>query len=101
EQVGGEGMAQPVWVRGQAAEGAGVEPAAACGEEERVLRAPRELRPPLAKVAAEAECRLLAERHRPLLAALPANVEELLIEVHVPELEADRLGAAQAGGVDQ
>ena len=44
---------------------------------------------------------LLAERHDPLLAALAAHVEELLLEVDVAEVEPDGLGAAQAGRVDE
>ena len=54
EQVGGEGVAQAVRVRAHAAERAGVEPAAAGGEEERVLGAARELRAAFAEVAARA-----------------------------------------------
>ena len=44
---------------------------------------------------------LLAERHRPLLAALAANEDELLLEVDVREVQPDRLGAPQPRGVDE
>src|SRR6185503_2225395 len=121
EQVGGEGMPEAVRVGRQAAEGAGVEAAAAGGEEDRVLRAcgaaplwprsadfagaacslERELRASLAEVVREPVRRLLAERHRPFFPTLAANVDELLVEVDVLEIEPDRLGAAQAGGVDE
>ena len=62
----------------------------------------RELGPRVAQVAAEPVRRLLAERHDALLAALAAaDVHELLLEVDVAEVEADRLGAAEPGGVDE
>ena len=61
-----------------------------------------ELGPRLAQVAGEPERRLLAERDDALLAALAAaDVHELLLEVDVAEVEADGLGAAQPGGVDE
>ena len=101
EQVGRERVAKPVRVRRQAAERARVEPAAAGGEEDGVLRSARQLRAAFAQVPGEPEGGLLAERHGPLLAALAAHVDELLVEVDVLEVEADRLGAAQAGRVDE
>ena len=45
--------------------------------------------------------RLLAERHRALLAALAADEHELLLEVDVAQVEPDRLRAPQAGRVDE
>ena len=58
--------------------------------------------PRVAQVAAEPVRRLLAERDDALLAALAAaDVDELLLEVDVAEVEADGLGAAQPGGVDE
>ena len=94
-------MAQAVRVREQPAERARVEPAAADGEEERVVRAARELRPRVAQVARDEVRGLLAERHDALLAALPADAHVLLLEVDVAEVEADRLRAPEAGGVDE
>ena len=101
EQVRGEGVPQPVRVGEEAAQRARVQPPAARGEEERVVRAARQLRPRLAQVAGDDVRRLLAERHDPLLAALAAHADELLLEVDVGEIEPDRLGAAQAGRVDE
>ena len=72
-------------------------------ERKNALFAPaRELGPRFAEVAGEPVLRLLAERHDAVLAALAvADVDELLLEVDVAEVETDRLGAAQAGGVDE
>ncbi len=62
----------------------------------------RQRRTALAEVARHPERRLLAERDDALLAALAvAHVDELLLEVDVGEVEPDRLGAAQPGGVDE
>ena len=101
EQVGGEGVTEPVGVGDEPAERARVETAAARGEEERVLRAAGELRARVAQVAREPERGLLAERDGALLPALAAHVHELLLEVDVGEVEVDRLAAAQAGRVDE
>ena len=102
EQVRGEGVSQPVRVRNEPAQCARVEPPAAGGEEERVLRAARELGPAVAQIAREPVRRLLPERDDAVLRALAApDAHELLLEVDVAEVEADRLGAAQPGGVDE
>ena len=102
EQVRRERVAQPVRVGDEAAQRRGVEPAAARREEERVLGAARELRARLAQVARDEARRLLAERHDAVLRALAVpDVDELLLEVDVAEVEPDRLGAAQAGRVDE
>ena len=56
----------------------------------------------VAQVARDPVRRLLAERHDAVLRALAvADVDELLLEVDVAEVEPDRLGAAQPGGVDE
>ena len=61
-----------------------------------------ELGPGLAEVAGDPVRRLLAERDDPVLRALAvADVDVLLLEVDVAEIEPDRLGAAQAGRVDE
>ena len=101
EQVRGERVAELVRVRREPAQRARVEPAAAGGEEDGVLGALRQLRPAVAEVERRAGSGLLAERDGALLAALAADVEELLLEVDVLEVEADRLGAPQAGRVDE
>ena len=101
EQVRREGVAEAVRMRQDSADRARVEPAAARREEERVLRTACELRPGLAEIAPEHVRGLLAERHDALLAALAAHAHELLVEVHVAEIEADGLGAAQPAGVRQ
>jgi len=85
----------------QAAQRARVEATPADGKEERVLCATRELRATVAEVARHQPCGLLAERDDPLLAALPADVYELLVEIEVREVEVDRLLRAQAGRVDE
>ena len=70
EQVRREGVAEAVRVRQQAAQGARVEAAAACREEERVLGAADELRSRLAQVERDPVRRLFAERDDALLPAL-------------------------------
>src|SRR4051794_6634865 len=86
EQVRGERVTELVRVRGQAAERRGVEPAAARGEEDGVLRTHRELWSPFPEVQREPVRGLLAEGDRALLAALAADVQELLLEVNVLEV---------------
>jgi len=85
----------------EAAQRARVQPPAAGGQEERVVRAPRQLRPRLAQVARDDVRGFLAQRHDPLLAALAAHTHVLLLEVDVGEVEPDRLRAAQARRVDE
>jgi len=102
EEMRGERVPQTVRVRNDPAERAGVEPAAACREEDGVVRAFRQLGPSVAQVPAEPQRSLLAERHDAILSALAAaNMHVLLLEVHVTEIEADRFGAAEAGGVHE
>src|SRR6266542_1843587 len=101
QQMGGEGMAQPVGVRHDPAQRAGIEPAAADGDEERVLGADGELGPPLTQVVRQPVGGLLAERDDALLSALAANVQGLLVEVDVAEVERRRLRAAQSGRIDE
>ena len=101
EEVRGERVPEAMRVGERAAERRRIQPPAAGREEQRVLRAARELRARVAEVAGEPVRRLLAERHRPLLAALAADVHLLLLEVDVGEIQADGLGAAEAGGVDE
>ena len=61
-----------------------------------------ELGPRLAEVAGDPVRGLLAERDDPVLRALAVpDVDVLLLEVDVAEVEPDRLGAAQAGRVDE
>ena len=102
QQVRGEGMSQTVRMGDEAAQRRGVEPVPARREEERVLRATRELRARVAQVARNEARRFLSERHNSILAALAApDVHELLFEVDVAEIEPDRLRTAQPGRVDE
>src|SRR5579859_316444 len=101
EQVGGEGVPETMGVGDEAAQRARIEPAAAGGDEERVLRAGCELGAPVAEVEAEPVCGLLTERDDPLFSALAADVDRLRAEVDVREVEVDRLLAPQAGRVDE
>jgi aminopeptidase len=102
QQVRGERVAQPVWVRDESPQGRGVEPPSTRRKEKRPLGTARELRPRLTQVAGDEARRLLAEWHDSVLAAFAeANVHELLFEVDVPEVEADGLSAAQACGIDE
>src|SRR5215470_3195883 len=101
EQVGCERVAEPVGVRQQASQRAGVESSASRGQEERVLGASGELRACLVQVAGEPVRRLLTERYRAFLVALAVDAHELLLEVDVSEIEIDGLAAAQACGVHE
>ena len=74
---------------------------AARGEEQGVVRALGEPWPPVPEIACDPEGGLLPERHDPLFAALAVHADGLLLEVDVGQVEADRFGAAQAGGVHQ
>ena len=62
QEVGGEGVPEPVGSPQEAARRAGVEAPAAGGQEDGVLGAGREVRPPVAQVARQSERSLLAER---------------------------------------
>ena len=102
EQVGREGVPEAVRVRHQAAKGRRVEAAAADGEEEGVDGTAGELRPRLADIPGDPVGGLLSERHHPLLRALPlAHVDVLLLEVDVPQIEANGLATTQPGRVDE
>ena len=101
EQMGRERVPQPVRVGEKAAERARVEPPAARGEKECVVRPAGELRSRIAQVPRDDVGCLLAERDDPLLAALAAHAHVLLFEVDVAQVEPDRLGASEAGGVDE
>src|SRR5947207_2171662 len=96
EEVGRERVPEPMRVGDDPPQRARVEPAAAGGEEECVVRFLRKRWPGLAQVAAEPERCLLAEWDDPVLAALAAaNVHELLLEIDVGEVEPHRLGTPQ------
>src|SRR5439155_8277846 len=97
----GEGVPEAMGMREEAAESARVEPPAARGEKERVLRAGGERRACVAQVPGEPHGRLLAERHDALLAALPLDADVLLLEVDIRQVELDRFAAAQARRVDE
>ena len=101
QQMGGEGVAEPVWVGEEAPQRGRVQRAPAGGEEERVLRAARQLGPAALELDAQTIGRLLAERDDALLAALAAYVHELLLEVDVGEPEIDGLLGAEPGRVDK
>src|SRR5215470_19393235 len=84
------------------AQRAGVEASPARREEERVVCSGCKRGARLAEVAGEPDCRLLTERHDPLLAALAAaDMDELLLEVDVPEIETHSFRATQPGRVHE
>src|SRR5215211_6975540 len=97
EQMGRECVPEAMRVGDEPPQRARVQAAAARREKERLLGAARELGARLVHVAGEPVGGLLAERHRPFLAALAADMHELLVEVDVGEVEVDRLAAAQSG----
>jgi hypothetical protein len=99
--VRGERVAQAVRVAEEPPHGAYVSPPSADGEEQRVIRACRERRATVSKVARELEGGLLAQWHDAFLAALAANVYELAVEVDVSEVERDGLLASQARRVEK
>src|SRR2546428_13318493 len=79
----------------------GVEPASTRGEEQRGLRPAHQVRPCFVEIAGECVRSLFAERDDALLAALPANVELLTVEIHVTEVEPDGLRGGEACRVDE
>src|SRR5256886_13509862 len=94
EQVGGEGVTQPVRVRKQPSERARVQAPAPGGEEQRVFGSAGQLGACLPKVARHPVTGLLAERDVALLAALALNMDALLLEVHVAQIEIHKLTAS-------
>lgn len=101
EEMRGEGVAKAVRVGREPPQRARVEAPSPCREEESVFRAAGQRRPGLAQIAREPVRGLLAERHGSLLASLAADADELLLELHVGEVEGDRFRAPQSGGVDE
>src|SRR5262245_24884332 len=97
----GERVPEPMGMRRQPSQRARVQASPAHRDEERPLRTRRQLRARVLEVTGEPPTRLFAERDDAFLATLPAHVDELLLEVDVVEVEADRLRATQAGGVDE
>ena len=75
---------------------------AAAGVEEELRAVPAvEVRAAHGEVAAQRLGGRAAERHDPLLAALAERAHEPALDVHRGPVEADRLGDAQAGAVEQ
>jgi aminopeptidase len=101
EQVRRERMPQAVWVGEYAAQRRRVQATAAHREEQGVLGAASQRRARVAEVAREPQRSLLPERHDTLLAALAADMYVLLLEVHVLQIERDRLCASQPTRVDE
>src|SRR5690348_12869278 len=102
EQVRREGVTQTVRVWHETPKSARVQPPSARGEEQCVLGATRELGPRVSQVAGEPQRRLLTERNDAVLRTLAvAHVYELLLEVDVTEIEADRLRAAESGRINE
>ena len=95
EQVRRVRVSQAVRVGEEPTQRARVEAPPADGDEERVARAPRERRASVPEPAAQAPGRLLPERHEPLLAALPAHVDLLAVEIDIGEVEPHGLGGAE------
>src|SRR6266511_4105949 len=77
EQMGGERMAQTMWMCENAAQGRRVQPLASRREEQRILGTCRELGTRPVQVLRDQMTRLLAERDDPFLAALAAHVQLL------------------------
>src|SRR5918993_354784 len=73
--------------------------AAEVHEQVRLGRALDERGPPSLQIDPERLQRRLADGDDPLLRALAARPQEALLNVHVHQLQADRLGGAQAAGV--
>ena len=96
-----EGVSQAMWVRSDPAQRARVQPSATRRHEEGILGSAHELRTRIAEVTREPPGRLLAQRDDPLLAALAAHADVLLLEVDIPEVEADGLRAPKTGGVHE
>src|SRR5262249_30034446 len=92
---------QPVRVRNDSPQGARVESPSMSRQEDRVRCADCERSAPVTEVARQRGCRLLAERHYALLAALAADEERLLLRVDVREMGGDCLSAAETAGVDE
>ena len=65
------------------------------------LRRAAEERPPARQVAADGVARAAAARHDALAAALAEAADEAGVAVDVPRTQADELGHAQAGAVQQ
>jgi hypothetical protein len=102
EKMRRERVAETMRMRRQAAQRARVQPLARHRKEERVVRAARQLGACIAEIPRDPVRRLLAERDHAILAALAVpNVHVLLLEVDVPEIEADRFGASQSCGIDE
>src|SRR5437764_6534511 len=79
-----------------------VEPPPSRRDEQRVVAArSRQPGARLVQVPRDPMSRLFPEGDGPLLAALPVDVDELLLEVDVAEVEVDRLATAQPGGIDE
>jgi Uncharacterized conserved protein (COG2071) len=101
EQMGREGVPEPVRVGKEAPQRRRVELVPAHGEKESVVWAAYQSWTPVLEVEAEPVRGLLAERHDPLLLPLAADAHELLLEVDVAEGEVDRLLRAQARRIDE
>src|SRR5918994_857794 len=95
QQVRGERVAADDLVEALAGELA----AAEVHEQVRLGRALHQRGPPPLQVDPERLQRRLADRDDPLLRALAARPQQALLNVHVHQLQADRLGGAQAAGV--
>ena len=101
EEMRRERVPQAVRVTEEAADGARVEAASPDREEDGVVRSDGEGGPAGLEVARDVQRGLLAQRDDALLAALSSHVDELAVEVDVSEVERDRLGTSQPGGVEE
>ena len=101
QEVGRKGVPQPVRVGKEPPQRGGVERPSACGQKESVRGAASERRPSELQVAAQVEGGLLAQGDDPLLAPLPADADELLLEVHVGQRQVNDLLRTQARRVDE
>src|SRR5439155_6614444 len=94
-------MAHPVRVGQQPPQGARVEAPAPRRQKQRVLRAPGQLGARLMQVTGQPVRGLLAQRNHALFASLAPYVNELLLEVDVPEIQVDGFATPESRGVDE
>ena len=101
EQMRREGVTKAMRIWQEPTQRGRVERVAARREKERVRRAVRQGRPAALEVETKAVRGLLAERNSALLSPLAAHVDQLLLEVDVPQLEINDFLRAQSSRVHE
>src|SRR3989442_2529494 len=94
QEMSCERMTQAVRMREHPPQRRRVEATATRREEQRVLRAGGEPRARVMEVLGDELAGLLTERNDPFLAALAVHMQLLAVEVHIGEIESDRLRTA-------